>query len=310
MNFLKLIRFPNLVLIAFMQLVVFFGFLKYQNIPLALNDLHYILLVLSTVFIAAAGYIINDVFDQDTDAINKPQKLIVGKSISEAQAYNFYTYINIIGVGIGFYLANVIDKAGFATIFILNAALLYFYATTLKSIALIGNISIAFVTALSIIIIPIFTIFPNITNENQQNIQVVFLILKDFAFFAFFVHLIREIIKDCEDYKGDFESEIFTFPVKFGIFKAKILVLILLIFLQIFILIYINNYLIMNDLYYATIFILAFIIGPLLYISFDIFKAKESKDFKKLSFVLKLVMFFSILSLILINYNIIINVAG
>lgn len=310
MNFLKLIRFPNLILIAFMQFVVYFGFLKYQNIPLALNDFHYILLVFSTIFIAAAGYIINDIFDQDTDAINKPKKLIVGKYISEAQAYNLYTYINIIGVGIGFYLANVIDKAGFATIFIFIAALLYFYSTTLKSIALIGNIVIAFVTALSILIIPIFTIFPSITIENQQNIQVVFLILKDFAFFAFFVHLIREIIKDCEDYKGDFELGIFTFPVKFGIFKAKILVLFLLIFLQILILIYINNYLIMNNLYYATIFILGFIVGPLLYISFEIYKANETKDFKKLSLLMKLVMFFSILSLILINYNITINVAG
>jgi 4-hydroxybenzoate polyprenyltransferase len=308
MNFLKLIRLPNLILIAFMQLVVYFGFLKYQNIPLALSNFNFILLVFSTILIAAAGYIINDIFDQETDAINKPKKLIVGKSISEAQAYNFYTYINILGVGIGFYLANVIGKAGFATLFIFIAALLYFYATTLKSIAIVGNLSIALVTALSILIIPIFAIFPSITIENQQNIKIVFLIIKDFAFFAFFINFIREIIKDCEDYKGDFETGIFTLPVKIGIKKTKIFILIILIFLQIIIIYYINSYLIINNLYYASIFILGFIIGPLLYISIEILRAKESNEFKKLSNVVKLVIFFSIISLLLINYNITINV--
>ncbi|MFY7811359.1 MAG: geranylgeranylglycerol-phosphate geranylgeranyltransferase [Flavobacterium sp.] len=308
MNFLKLIRLPNLCLIALMQLIVYFGFLKFQNVPLALSDFQFILLVISTVFIAAAGYIINDIFDQDTDTINKPKKIIVGKFISETQAYNYYIFINIIGVGIGFYLSNVIQKPGFATIFIFIAALLYFYATTLQSILLLGNFAIALITALSVLIIPIFTIFPVINNENLQNIQIIFLILKDFAIFAFFLNLIREIIKDCEDWKGDFETGIFTFPVKFGIFKTKILIFILLVFFQILILIYINNYLILNNLYYAAIFILVFIEGPLLYISFEIFKAKESKDFNQLSFVMKIVLFFSILSLVLINYNITQNV--
>lgn len=83
MNFLKLIRYQNLLMLAFMQLVFRYGFLKLQNIPLGLSDLNYCLLILSTLLIAAAGYVINNIFDQNTDAQNKPQNLIVGRKITE-----------------------------------------------------------------------------------------------------------------------------------------------------------------------------------------------------------------------------------
>jgi 4-hydroxybenzoate polyprenyltransferase len=84
--------------------------LKLQNIPLALTDWQYLLLVLSTVLIAAAGYVINNIFDQDTDLENKPNRVVIGKSITESAAYNIYAVLNISGVAIGFYLSNVIVK--------------------------------------------------------------------------------------------------------------------------------------------------------------------------------------------------------
>ena len=94
MNYLKLIRYQNLLLLAFMQLIFRYGFLKLQNIPLALNDFQYVLLVLSTVLIAAAGYVINDIFDQETDYYNRPNTLIIGKSVTEKAAYNLYFILN------------------------------------------------------------------------------------------------------------------------------------------------------------------------------------------------------------------------
>ena len=94
MNFIKLIRLPNLILIALMQIIVYFGFLKKQNLELHFSDFNFLLLLFSTLFIAAAGYIINDIFDQDTDEINKPNRLIIGKYIPESKAYNYYIIIN------------------------------------------------------------------------------------------------------------------------------------------------------------------------------------------------------------------------
>ena len=96
MNFLKLIRYQNLLLLAFMQLIFRYGFLKLQNVPvlLSLADWQYVLLVLSTICIAAGGYIINNIFDQGTDSENKPDAVIVGKYISESKAYSYYVAFN------------------------------------------------------------------------------------------------------------------------------------------------------------------------------------------------------------------------
>jgi 4-hydroxybenzoate polyprenyltransferase len=79
---------------------------------------------MSTVL--AAGYVINNIFDQDTDLENKPNRVVIGKSITESAAYNIYAVLNISGVAIGFYLSNVIVKPSFAAIFILIATLYTF----------------------------------------------------------------------------------------------------------------------------------------------------------------------------------------
>ena len=108
MKYLKLIRYQNLLMIAFMQCIFRYGFFKLQKVELALADWQFALLVLATVFIAAGGYIINDISDQETDNINKPERVLVGKSISESMAYNLYFGFTITGVLIGFYLSNLI----------------------------------------------------------------------------------------------------------------------------------------------------------------------------------------------------------
>ena len=154
MKFLKLIRYQNLLLLAFMQLIFRYVFFQSQDIPLALADWQYGLFVLSTVLIAAGGYVINNIFDQHTDTINKPNTVVIGKSISETQGYNIYIALTATGVSIGFYLSNVIAKPGFATIFILIAATLYLYATSLKQMMLIGNIMVALLLSFSVVIIP------------------------------------------------------------------------------------------------------------------------------------------------------------
>ena len=89
-------------MIALMQIIFKYGFLDHQNIPLALHDWQYMLLVVTTILIAGAGYLINNIFDKETDTINKPEEVVIGKSIAEDKAFNLYIAMNITGVGIGF----------------------------------------------------------------------------------------------------------------------------------------------------------------------------------------------------------------
>lgn len=304
MSFLKLIRYKNLLILAFMQLTLRYGFLKLQNIDLALTDWQYCLLVLSTVLIAAAGYVINDIFDQETDKENKADKVIVGQSISENLAYNIYAFLNISGVVIGFYLSNVIMRPNFAAIFILIAATLYIYATSLKQMLLLGNIIVALLLASSVIIIGIFDIFPVTNSSNQEIMASLFSILVDYAIFAFMINLLREIVKDLEDFEGDFKQGMNTLAIVLGVQKTSKLVFVLSFVPVITLFIYNNNYLIANYLLFASVYSLLFIVGPMLYFSIKMWTAQSKTDFHNLSKVLKWVLFFGILSILFITLNI------
>ncbi|AYN03634.1 MULTISPECIES: geranylgeranylglycerol-phosphate geranylgeranyltransferase [unclassified Flavobacterium] len=304
MKYLKLIRYQNLLMLAFMQLLFRYGFLKLQNIPLALAHWQYALLVLSTVLIAAAGYVINNIFDQETDLINKPADVVVGKSISETAAYNIYVALNISGVAIGFYLSNVIMRPGFATIFILVAASLYFYATTLKQIMILGNIIVALLLSFSVIIIGVFDIFPATDAENRAQMASMFSILFDYAVFAFMINFMREIVKDIEDVNGDYNQGMNTLPIAIGTSRTAKIVFALSIIPVVFLLIYINNYFVAYNLYIATLYAFIFVLAPLLYFIAKITTAKTKKEFHNLSSILKWILFFGILSILIINLNI------
>lgn len=304
MKYLQLIRLPNLFLLALMQLTFRYGFLVHQDIPLALADWQYHLLVLATVLIAAAGYVINDIFDQDSDAINKPLKAIVGKSITEGRAYNIYVGLNITGVAIGFYLSNVILRPSFAVVFILIAASLYFYATNLKQTPVLGNIVVAALLALSVLIIGVFDLYPATYEANQKEMGLLFKILLDYALFAFFINFIREIAKDAQDAKGDYNAGIKTLPILIGAGRTAKLIFALLLVAVVMVFLYINNHLMNNELYPATIYSMVVVLAPLLYLAVKSWTAKTVQEFHHISLILKWIILFGILSIAVITYNI------
>lgn len=291
-----------------MQLVFRYGFLKYQDIWLSLSDWQYALLVVSTVLIAAGGYVINDIFDQETDIINNPKNTIIGNSISEGNAYYIYVGLTITGVAIGMYLSNVIQKPGFVVLFILIAALLYFYASTLKQTLLLGNILVASLLSFSVLLIGFFDLYPATYDGNVQKMSLVFSILKDYAIFAFMLNFIREIVKDLEDVNGDYNLKMSTLPIVIGIHKTSKVVFVLLLISIVILGFYLYANVMQNSLYFASVFALIFILTPLIYCSIQMWNAKIIKDFNHVSTVLKFVIFFGILSIIVINQNIIYNV--
>ena len=289
-----------------MQLVFHFVFFKNQpDLLLALSDGQFILLTVATICIAAAGYVINNIMDQETDEITKPNNVVVGKYIPEGMAYNIYIALNIVGVGIGFYLSNLIQKPMFSAVFIGVAATLYMYATSLKQNLLIGNFIVALLLGFSVIIVGIFDLYPVVFEENRQQMGVLFSILVDYAVFAFLINFIREIVKDIEDMDGDYNAGMSTLPIVLGkdrtakiVFGCTFIPVVLLIW-------YINKNLWSLDwvMYYMLLFVLA----PLLYFLIKIWSAKSKKDFKHLSTVLKLVLLFGILSIVVITVNMKLN---
>ena len=301
MKYLKLIRYQNLLMLTFMQLVFRYLFLAQSYVDLALTDFNYILLVIATVCIAAGGYVINNIMDQDTDEIAKPQNRVVGVSISETVAYNWYIGLTIVGVGIGFYLSNVIYKPTFASMFILVATLLYMYATSFKQIPVLGNVVVALMLSTSIIIIGLFDILPAIDVDNRFRMKEAFDILMHYAIFAFIINLIREIVKDMEDMDGDYQSGINSLPVAIGVQKTKIIVGVLTVISIGILAYYVNSNLFELD--YVVYYAMILIVGPLIYFGVKLLNASTKKEFHHLSLVLKIILFFGILSVAVIVFN-------
>ncbi|MFI1770533.1 geranylgeranylglycerol-phosphate geranylgeranyltransferase [Thalassobellus citreus] len=299
-SILNLIRWKNLLMIAVVQLLIKYALLEPFGVNTTLDAFGISLLILATIFIAAAGNIINDIYDVETDFVNKPEKLIVGKTISEKTAYNLFIVFNIIGVGIGFYISNLVGKSGFFSLFVIISALLYVYATYLKRTLLIGNIIISVLVALSILIVGIFELLPAITIQNQQTQLTFFKIILDYAIFAFIINLLREIAKDLEDIDGDYKAGMNTLPIAIGRIRATNVLFVLSLIPLMAIAFYVINSLYKNDI--AVGYFLLFIIGPLLYTSIKSFNAKTKKEYHHISSILKIVMVFGMLSLLLYKY--------
>jgi 4-hydroxybenzoate polyprenyltransferase len=303
-NYLKLIRYRHLLVLAFLQLIFRFGFLILQNIPLSLSDWQYLLLVLSTVCLAAGGAIVNAIFQQDSDSENQPDFQVVGKFVSENTAYNLYAGFTFIGVSIGFYLSNVIQKPNFAILFILIASTLYFYASSMKNSILVGNIIIAFVNSIYLLIIGLFDLLPSTFEGNQTVMGIHFSILIDYAIFTFIICFLIELVSDIKNTEGDKSQGLRTLAIVIGTSKAKKVALVISLIPIFCVLYYLKVYLFDAKLMYSFIYGLIFIVLPLIYFSIKILKANNPKEILHLYLILNWILVLGYLSILVISLNI------
>jgi 4-hydroxybenzoate polyprenyltransferase len=269
-SMLKLTRFGNLVIIALSQYFTA-GFLIGMD---TLNDPTLFLLSISTIAIAAGGYIINDYYDVKIDYINKPDRVVIGKNITRRYAILFHVMLSAFGIVVGAYLSWRIGAVNVVSVF-----LLWLYSNSLKRLPFIGNLTVAFLTGLSVYLVELFY-------RSGNSLVAIY------ALFAFFMTLIREVIKDMEDLKGDNSFGCKTLPIIWGIRKTKILLYVILI-------IFAGVVIMMNQLYRALPFKyhLVFLFVPLLWLLYRLIRADMKKDFTRLSIFCKVIMMLGILSM-------------
>ncbi|MGB3344044.1 MAG: geranylgeranylglycerol-phosphate geranylgeranyltransferase [Aequorivita sp.] len=299
MNYLHIIRYQNLLFIALAQVLIKYALFQPMGVASGLTDFEFFLLVLATLCIAAGGYVINDVYDVIVDTINKPEKVLIGKKISETIAYRLFIIFNVAGVLIGFYLSNSIGKPGFSALFIIFSALLYLYASYLKGIVLIGNLLVSVLVAMSLIIIAVFDLLPAITPENQSIQAAAFRIVLYYALFAFFINFIREIVKDLQDINGDKKLDLQTLPIVLGRKRTTSIVFALGVLLVLGIVFYMYAHL--YNYQTVLLYFLFALVAPLLYFCVTAWDAKSKKEYAFLSRLLKLIMFLGICSIPLIQ---------
>ncbi len=283
-----------------MQTLIRYGLFIPLGPDLTLNNFYFVLLIIATICIAAAGNIINDIYDVEIDKINKPDKVIVGNQISEKTANYLFIILNILGVSIGFYLSNKIGKPEFAGFFIVISALLYLYASFIKSITFFGNVIISALVAFSLLIVGLFDLFPSINFINQEHQSIAFGILLNYSFFAFYINLMREIVKDIEDVDGDKNGGLKTLPIILGRKRASYIVFAMSVFAIFGTVYYI--YIHLYNYTFAVLYFLVLILAPLFYFSAKIWDAKIKNDYTILSKLLKVIMLLGMGSILLYTF--------
>ncbi len=233
-TWLQLIRWKNLLFLAYIVTTLFYGvitpYLSQYGIVLHNSCLLFGLLAASTVLIAAGGYVINDYFDTKIDEINRPTKVIVGKSVTRQQAATGFQLLLGLGVACGLTIAILLRDTTIGLIYIVLSGLLWFYSSSYKRQLIIGNLMIAicgFMTCflmgyvvnrqLIITYQPYIYATPIITD--------IYAWTAGFGLFSFLFTLLREIIKDIDDIEGDREMECHTIPIVWGINVTKIVLM-------------------------------------------------------------------------------------
>lgn len=236
----RLSRPINLLIILATMLGVYF-YLSKCNPTIAVNKIHFLLLAISTVLIAAGGNIINDYYDLKADQINKPSKVILSKNISKELGRKIYIALNLLALSLGLYLSFIFETFWFTGINTLCILLLWFYSFYLKKILLLGNLVIAGLTGfIPLYATSIYSFGPMLKIYARENpkewydsfyFEFVFIL----AVFALLQNLVREIWKDAADIEGDQTMGVVSIPIKFGITKTqRIIGFILLIEIALF----------------------------------------------------------------------------
>ena len=317
MSWLRLIRWKNLVIIFLTQ------FLAWRCIilpgdPEILTPVNFILLSVSTMLIAAAGYIINDYFDIKIDLVNKPDKVVLEKVIPRKQAIITYTVLNLIALILAGVVAIQAHHLEWLMFQLCCTLLLWFYSTNFKRQYITGNVVIALLTALTIIVLILYEprMHPGVLFRKGvafPSLNERFLIVDNgwvlcfYAYFAFMLTWMREIVKDMEDIKGDEAAGCMTMPIKKGLKYATrfTILLSLLVIIPLAIAVFNLRY----DWLGLPLYITLLIIVPLIVWSVFLVRKFTVQHYHNASRGLKIIMIIGICSLFIYHLHLLTNCA-
>jgi len=311
-DLMNLIRLPNLMVVALTMMLMRYAVIRpllgVMPVTLAgdpvvsafmsfrLSWIDFVILVISTCLITAAGYVINDYFDIRADLINRGS-IIVGNTITRRKAMMYHNVFNILGVLGGTYVSARIGFVWLGIFFALISGLLWFYSTTYKRQLLVGNIIVALLVAMVPMLVVVYDAAPVYRYYSQAaldfpGVAVLFWWVGGFALFAFLTTLIREIIKDMEDCEGDRETGRKTLPVISGLSVCRVIVVLLALVTIALLYIVWDRHL--HDR--ITLAWLSMLVAlPLAVVIYRVVTAKEKKHLHFASRLMKLIMLSGIL---------------
>jgi 4-hydroxybenzoate polyprenyltransferase len=306
-NILQLVRWSNLFFFGVLVYVMDKWVVSYildtnmfydQGLPWYLL----LLIAAATLLIAAGGYVINDYFDIKIDRINRPDQLIVSQYISKKSAMRLSICLSGVGIVCGLVAAWLLRSSTIGILFIIIPGLLWFYSSSYKRLLIIGNVTIALLSALSIMMVAIANVaqlqllYGDILSYTSLEHDI-YAWIGGFSLFAFLLTWIREIVKDLQDQMGDRELECHSMPIVWGNIVTKIVVTALIVLTTVLIGWFWYSLLPFDHSWqsFSTRYIVLAIIIPLWGALWLLWAAKIPSDYRTCQLVLKLTMFLGML---------------
>lgn len=255
-----------------------------------LLDLNLFLIVFASAVTIASGYIINNFYDSQKDLINRPNKSMLDRLVSQKTKLSVYFALNFIAV----LMAFIVSWRAFL-FFSAYIFLIWFYSHKIKKYAVIGNL-----TAALLAVLPFFAIllyfYNQVSFEEIENHRSHFTIISSHAMFLFLLLLIREMIKDLENLKGDLANDYQTIPILYNetVSKQIITVLTFLTVFPVYVLINIYDVGYM-DIYFYSCFIV------LLFFLMYLWKSNSKQQYLVLHNILKFLIVSGVFCIVLIN---------
>jgi 4-hydroxybenzoate polyprenyltransferase len=296
---LRSVRPVNLIITALAMFMarytVIIPILKSEGVSSSVNDPDFVWLVIATMLVAAGGYIINDYFDRGIDNLNRPGTNKTGIVVSPRQSLIIYASLTLAGLVTSWYFGELCGKRYVLLIHLFSAGLLYFYSQSYKKMFLAGNFVISFLSALVLMLTILF-------DRNSLLSQPVVTVVSAYAIFAFMITLTREVIKDCEDIRGDSAFGATTLPAVLGLQKARaISSLCAMIIIAAILWIQVTQSQWENPV--AFLYIIAFIKIPLLFLAVRNFTSRDASHDHKNSLIAKIIMASGILSMPVLYFS-------
>jgi len=303
--FLRLVRWPNLVIIALTQVLFYFSLVQplfSKGIYTQFSNRYLVLLIIISVMTAAAGNIINDYFDLNIDQVNKPERTVIDKVIKRRWAIVMHLAFTFTAIAIAFYIDYSSHTFWLSISTIFCALLLFGYSISLKKKLLWGNILVSALTAWVLVVCFLCyynDLYCSDCDRNLSNQYINRFIRISFLYtgFAFVISLIREVVKDIEDMYGDSRYGGKTMPIAWGIPASKVFVAVWLVVLIGMISI-VQVYVLQFGWIWSAVYCIMLIIVPLLWLLRKLYLAQAPKDYHQISTVVKLVMITGLLSMI------------
>lgn len=281
----SVVRGYNILVVVLAQyLASIYIFASDKPLKNVLFDVNLLMLVLATAAVIAGGYIINNFYDSEKDLINRPNKTMLDKLVSQNTKLSFYFVLNFSAVVMASYVS--FKPVLFFSFYIFA---IWFYSHKLKKMPIIGNVVSSILT-----LTPFFVIF--VYYHNFKSVVFVH------ATFLFLIIAIRELTKDLENIKGDLTLNYRTIPIAYGERTSKKMISVLVVATLFPVYFLITKF----DIGYMYVYFYICEVLLVIYL-FLLWRSVTKTHYLWLHNILKIIIVAGVFSILLINIDLVLN---